>query len=70
MYDKHIDDRLRRIETKLTRLCIALNIDTSPVERPSERPADGHYNVPTTTKPPTYGSAAATLLRAFKGRSN
>ncbi|MFZ1538685.1 MAG: hypothetical protein WAT23_15040 [Chromatiaceae bacterium] len=67
-FDKHTDDRLRRIETKLTRLCIALNIDTSPVERPIERPADGHYNVPTTPKPPTYGSAAATLLRAFKNR--
>lgn len=69
MYDKSVDDRLRRIETKLTRLCIALGVDTQQTPgTPAERPQDGHHNVPKADAPPVYGSAATALLKAFTRR--
>lgn len=68
-YDKAIDDRLRRIETKLTRLIIALGVESqTPTPPPAERPQDGHHNVPKADAPPTYGSAATALLKAFTRR--
>jgi hypothetical protein len=67
-YDKQVDDRLRRIETKLTRLILALDLRIDDPPPPAERPADGHHNVPKADAPPTYGSAATALLKAFTRR--
>lgn len=67
-YDKSVDDRLRRIETKLTRLILALDLRIDDPPPPAERPQDGHHNVPKADAPPTYGSAATALLKAFTRR--
>ncbi len=68
-YDKAIDDRLRRIETKLTRLIIALGVESqTPPSTPAERPADGHHNVPSPEPAPTCKSATTALFRGFPWR--
>ena len=67
-YDKAVDDRLRRIETKLTRLILALDLRIDDPPPPAERPQDWHHNVPKADAPPTYGSAATALLKAFTRR--
>lgn len=67
-YDKAVDDRLRRIETKLTRLILALDLRIDDPPPPAERPADGHHNVPATTAPPVYSNAATALFKAFSRR--
>ena len=64
-YDKYVDDRLRRIETKLTRLILALGLRLEDQPPPAERPADGHHNVPATTAPPGYSNAARAMFKAF-----
>ena len=64
-YDKAVDDRLRRIETKLTRLILALDLRIDDPPAPAERPQDGHHNVPKADTPPTYNSAARAMFKAF-----
>ncbi|MBP6581889.1 MAG: hypothetical protein KA204_00205 [Chromatiaceae bacterium] len=65
-HDKETHDRLRRIETRLTRLCLALGVDTNQaLATPAERPQDGHHNVPKADAPPTYSNAARAMFKAF-----
>ena len=65
-YDKSMDDRLRRIETKLTRLIIAMGVESqTPPPAPAERPADGHHNIPSPEPTPTRKSATTDLFRGF-----
>ena len=64
-YDKSVDDRLRRIETKLTRLILALDLRIDDPPPPAERPQDGHHNVPKADTPPTYSNAARAMFKAF-----
>ena len=64
-YDKSVDDRLRRIETKLTRLILALGLRLEDQPPPAERPQDGHHNVPKADTPPTYSNAARAMFKAF-----
>ena len=58
---------LEGIETKLTRLIIALGVESqTPPPAPAERPQDGHHNVPSPEPTPAYRSAVTALFRGFR----